>query len=152
MDNTDNRKFIEDSYNRARVYGMCKTKGEFAQLIGVHKSTLSAVGSGKSSGKVAAKKASEWLDQYEAERKALLNTSFPVLNELTFAEKAGYEAIVKEMVEKKEFDWDAFRAEAAKCIIGPVAVHMWDRCSTEMIAKEAISIANELIKQLRDGK
>jgi len=152
MDNTDNRKVIEDSYNLARLYGMCKTKGEFAQLIGVHKSTLSSVESGKSSGKVAAKKAQEWRDQYESERRALMNTAFPVLNELTFAEKAGYEAIVKEMMGEKEFDWKAFRAETAKCIIGPLAVHMRRDCSNQNIAHEAVLLADELIKELRYGE
>ena len=147
MKDTDYKRIVEDSYNRARVYGMCKTKGEFAKLIGVHKSTLSAVESGKSSGKVAAKKAREWLDQYEAERMALMNT-----NDLDFFEKAAYESLVKEMMGKKEFDWDAFRAEAAKCIIAPLAVHMWDKWSNKQIAHDAILLADELIKQLRDGE
>lgn len=49
-------------------------------------------------------------------------------------------------------DWDAFRREAAKDILGAVIAKKSSMCSYAEVVEEAIKFADELIKQLRDGK
>lgn len=57
---------------------------------------------------------------------------------------------------KPEVDWDAFRREAAKDILTGIATNISlyvrekNRCAAAV--KDALALADELIKQLRDGK
>lgn len=48
-----------------------------------------------------------------------------------------------------EFDWQSFRREAAKDILGTVIAKKSSMCSYEEVVKEAIEFADELIKQLK---
>ena len=145
-------KFIQDTYNWARYKGICRTKSEFAKIVGVCPSTISASSQERYSGKNTARKIKAWLDSKPFVGKPG-NDETPITNELLEQRPVYYsEALVKEMMAKKEFDWDAFRAEAAKCIIGPLAAHMWDKWSNKQIAHDAILLTDELIKQLRNGQ
>lgn len=49
-------------------------------------------------------------------------------------------------------DWSSFRREAAKDILGAVIAKKSSMCSYAEVVEEAIKFADELIKQLRDGK
>lgn len=46
-------------------------------------------------------------------------------------------------------DWEAFRREAAKDILGAVIAKKSSMCSYEEVVAEAIKFADELIKQLK---
>ena len=56
--------------------------------------------------------------------------------------------------ESAPIDWDAFRREAAKDILAGFAAKIGHPMSdySEQSCKYAIQLADELIKQLRDGK
>lgn len=47
-------------------------------------------------------------------------------------------------------DWEAFRREAAKDILGAIIAKKSSFCSYEEVVKEAIRFADELIKQLKE--
>ena len=47
-------------------------------------------------------------------------------------------------------DWDAFRREAAKDVLPAVIDKKSSMCSYEEVVKEAITFADELIKQLKE--
>lgn len=49
-------------------------------------------------------------------------------------------------------DWDAFRREAAKDIVAACYAERMGRCPEEHIAEMALKQADELIKQLKEGK
>lgn len=46
MRTEESQKFINDVFSTARFRGMCRTRGEFASLLGVNKSCLSTVMNG----------------------------------------------------------------------------------------------------------
>lgn len=48
-----------------------------------------------------------------------------------------------------DFDWQAFRREAAKDILGAVIAKKSSMCSYGEVVEEAIKFADELIKQLK---
>lgn len=48
-----------------------------------------------------------------------------------------------------EFDWQSFRREAAKDILGAVIAKKSSMCSYGEVVEEAIKFADELIKQLQ---
>lgn len=56
----------------------------------------------------------------------------------------------------EDVDWDAFRREAAKDILAGIATNIQiyineqDRC--KVAVHDAIALADELVKQLKDGK
>ncbi len=49
-------------------------------------------------------------------------------------------------------DWDAFRREAAKEVLPAIIEKKSSMCGYDEVVREAILFADELIKQLRDGK
>lgn len=49
-----------------------------------------------------------------------------------------------------EFDWQSFRREAAKDILGAVIAKKSSMCSYAEVVEEAIKFADELIKQLKE--
>ena len=66
---------------------------------------------------------------------------------------AGY-AIFRadDLIIDEPVDWSSFRREAAKDILGAVIAKKSSMCSYAEVVEEAIKFADELIKQLRDGK
>ena len=144
-------KFIQDTYNWARYKGICRTKSEFAKLVGVCQSTISASSQQRYSGKNTAKKVKAWLKQYESDRDAI-SKAIPIVNEIHEEHPVCYsEALVKEMMSKKEFDWNVFRAEASARILAGLVSNEMNYAITdpEWLAKNAIVLAGELIKQLK---
>ena len=141
-------KFIQDTYNWARYKGICRTKSEFAKIVGVCPSTISASSQERYSGKNTAKKIRAWLDSKPFVGKPG-NDETPIVQCDSEQRPVYYsEALVKEMMAKKEFDWEAFRAEAAKdiycaCVIGKVDM------SGKSRIKHAVNVADVLIKELR---
>lgn len=64
-------------------------------------------------------------------------------------------ASMRDMVivdESPSVDWDAFRREAAKEILPAIIEKKSAMCGYYEVVNEAILFADELIKQLRDGK
>jgi len=134
MDKTDYKQYIEDSYNWARYNGFCKTKLEFAKILGVHPATLSTKDN-RYSGRNTAMKIEVW-------RKSVTQE---------IASKT-----------KDEFDWNAYQREVAMRML-PIT-SQWkltkqsDKDSIpvsigipmEASVKIAIEYADELIKQLKE--
>ena len=127
MDKINYKQYIEDSYNWARHNGFCKTKLEFAKILGVHPATLS-MKDNRYSGRNTAMKIEVW-------RKSVEQT-------------------ITSEKEEKEFDWEAYRMEVSKVILTSIVTKPElyardkDRCAAA--AKDAIVMADELIKQLKE--
>ena len=134
MDKTDYKQYIEDSYNWARYNGFCKTKLEFAKILGVHPATLSTKDN-RYSGRNTAMKIEIW-------RKSVTQE---------IASKT-----------KDEFDWDVYRREVAMRML-PItsqwkltkqskkdSIPVFIGIPMEASVKIAIKYANELIKQLKE--
>ena len=130
-------KFIQDTYNWARYKGLCRTKAEFAKIVGVCQSTISASSQERYSGKNTAKKIKAWLEQFE--------------NRHDDATQATHENPSFVPV----FDWGVFRAEASVRILagladGHNACYAISDKDRAWAVTNAIALADELIKQLRD--
>jgi len=142
MEMTEYHKFIQEAYNWARYKGICRTKIEFAGIIGVNPSTISATNQRRYSGKSTAKKVKAWLEQYK-------NMFDDIPQEVPHIITA------KEMMIPK-FDWDVFRAEASVRILSGLVMNEVTNAFNrngfhpEPLVKNAIDIADELIKQLKD--
>ena len=146
-------KFIQDTYNWARYMGICRTKSEFAKIVGVCPSTISASSQERYSGKNTARKIKAWLDSKPFVCKPG-NDETSITNELLEQRPVYYsEDLVKEMMAKKEFDWKAFRAKASARILSGLVSNEMNYAITdpEWLAKNAIALADELIKQLKHG-
>ena len=149
-------KFIQDTYNWARYMGICRTKSEFAKIVGVCPSTISASSQERYSGKNTARKVKAWLDSKPFVGKPG-NDETPIIQCDSEQRPVYYsEALVKEMMAKKEFDWKAFRAEASARILAGIADSKTNYATREeersLTVRIARSLADELIKQLRDGQ
>jgi len=144
-------KFIQDTYNWARYMGICRTKSEFAKIVGVCPSTISASSQERYSGKNTAKKIRAWLKQYESDRDAI-SKAIPIVNEIHEEHPIHYsDALVKEMMSKKEFDWNVYRAEVAGRVLAGFASKIGHQMSdyAEQSCKYAVALTDELIKQLK---
>ena len=134
-------KFIQDTYNWARYMGICRTKSEFAKIVGVCPSTISASSQERYSGKNTAKKIRAWLKQFENEYDDIPHGAPKIITE-----KA-------EMI--PVFDWDVFRAEASARILAGIVSRrkscyaMYEK-DCQIAADDAIALADELIKQLKN--
>lgn len=149
-------KFIQDTYNWARYKGICRTKTEFAKIVGVCPSTISASSQERYSGKNTAKKIRAWLDSKPFVGKPG-NDETPIIQCDSEQRPVYYsEALVKELMAKKEFDWDVYRAEVAGRVLSNIAASCFNYITAkeirELDVRNAISLADELIKQLRDGQ
>ena len=125
-------KFIQDTYNWARYMGICRTKSEFAKIVGVCPSTISASSQERYSGKNTAKKIKAWLKQYESDNNA---------------------AILGEPIEHDvPFDWSVFRAETSARVLAGFAMNARyiGVMSPEPMVRHAIEVADELIKLLKN--
>ena len=134
-------KFIQETYNWARYKGLCRTKAEFASLVGVCQSTISASSQERYSGKNTAKKIRAWLKQFENEYDEIPQGAPQIINE-----KA-------EMI--PVFDWNVYRAEVAGRVLagladGHNACYAISDKERAWAVNNAISLADELIKQLKD--
>ena len=60
------------------------------------------------------------------------------------------------LIIKEAVDWEAFRREAAKNILAGIAtniqIYLNEKDKCKAAARDAIALADELIKQLKDGK
>lgn len=125
--NIDYRKYIEDSYNWARYKGLCKTKTEFARLVGVCPSTVSAANQKRYTGKNTARRIEAW-------RKTIEGPEY-------------------ERIHDSEFNWVSFRREAAKVFASRLIGMGRDdgyKYSPAEVVGYAIVYADELVKQLRN--
>ena len=121
MDKTNYKQYIEDSCNWAIYNRFCKTKYEFAKIIGVHPATLYTK-SNRCSGKNTARKIDAW-------RKSVMQT------------------ITSE--KEEQFDWEEYRRDVAAKML-PVIFSRWSADSKQTSVKNAIEYADELIKQLKE--
>ena len=132
MDKTEYGKYVRDTFNWARMKGICKTKGEFAELVGVHRATLSAVENGKSSGKSTVKRIEKWMNE---------RNDIPTV----------------QVIGKLRFDdtyWETFRAEVSGRILAGIvdgrnACYAVSDKERTWAVSNALSLTDELIKQLR---
>jgi len=133
MGNTEYGNYVRDTFNWARLKGICKTKGEFAELVGVHRATLSAVENGKSSGKSTVKRIEKWMNEHR--------TDIPTA----------------QIIGKLRFDdtyWETFRAEVSGRILAGL-VHGHNSCYSisdkdrKLAVYDALSLTDELIEQLK---
>lgn len=57
---------------------------------------------------------------------------------------------------KEDVDWEAFRREAAKDILAGIAtrieIYLKEKDKCKAAAHDAIALADELVKQLKDGR
>ena len=121
MDKTNYKQYIEDSYNWARYNGFCKTKLEFAKILGVHPATLSTKDN-RYSGRNTAMKIEVW-------RKSVEQT------------------ITSE--KEEQFDWQKYRREVAKDMMISLAEMGIGNCYSETV-RYSIEYTDELIKQLKE--
>ncbi len=60
------------------------------------------------------------------------------------------------LIIKEAVDWEAFRREAAKEILAGIAtrieIYIGKKDKCKVAARDAIALADELVKQLKDGK
>ena len=133
-------KFIQDTYNWARYKGLCRTKSEFAKIVGVCPSTISASSQERYSGKNTAKKIRAWLKQFENECDDI---------------PQGVQRIITEKEKMiPVFYWNVYRAEVAGRVLAGIAngrnacyaISDKDRV---WAVNNAISLADELIEQLK---
>ena len=133
MDKTNYKQYIEDSYNWARYNGFCKTKLEFAKILGVHPAALSTKDN-RYSGRNTAMKIEVW-------RKSVEQT------------------VTSEKIE--DFNWEEYRREVAMRMLPVTSQWKLTKQSNNetyvsigipMTAsvKIAIEYADELIKQLKE--
>jgi len=132
------QQFIKDTLNWARANDVVKTQYEFAAAVGLDTCTVSAVLNEKYSGKVAARKVEKWRETVDKDFE-------PVFEPYTLPRR------------RPNPDWETFRRETAKDMLVSSTV-MMDRAghnieeTVKMSAKLAIAFADELVKQLKDGK
>ena len=124
----DYRKYIEDSFNWAKYKGFCKTKAEFAKIIGVNQCSVSSTKNSKYSGRNTAMKIASWRESVEGK----------------FAPRIGEQTT--------DIDWKAYHREAAKVILASLVVsENGIYPDPEEVAGLAIVYADELVKQLKNG-
>ena len=137
-------KFIQDTYNWARYKGICRTKSEFAKIVGVCPSTISASSQERYSGKNTAKKIKAWLKQFENEVEA---GEFP---------RGRLQIITGKPEMITVFDWGVYRAEVAGRVLAGIVsgrkscYAMYEK-DCQIATADALALADELIKQLRNG-
>jgi transcriptional regulator with XRE-family HTH domain len=129
------QKYVEEAYNWAIKNRLAHNKSDFAELVGVDKTTISQIIKGRMSGKATAKKIKLWMDAGPSTDHTLKLTN-------TFEE--GYNKAVRDM---DSFNWLAFRREAAKDILVALCTTM--PINMEEDVRQAINIADELIRQLK---
>lgn len=131
------QQFIKDTLNWARSNDIVKTQYEFARLVGLDAGTISSVLRERYSGKAAARIVEKWRESVDKDFE-------PVIEPYNQARK------------KTTTYWENFRRETARHML-PTAIAITDRSELdieEMVknsAPLAVALADELIKQLRDG-
>lgn len=138
----DYQKYVAEAYNWAVKNRLAHNKTDFAELVGVDKTTISQIINGKMSGKATAKKIKLWMDAGPSTDHTLKLTN-------TFDE--GYNKALRDM---DSFNWLAFRREAAKdclCALLPnIIFNEFDEDSTlSYHCSLAVRWADELIRQLK---
>ena len=132
------QQFIKDTLNWARSNDIVKTQYEFARLVGLDAGTISSVLRERYSGKAAARIVEKWRETVDKDFE-------PVIELYNQAKK------------KTTTYWENFRRETAQRVI-PSVFEMILRTQFENTdgaimasASIAVALADELIKQLRDG-
>lgn len=78
----------------------------------------------------------------------------PTINILSPYDAVKQELTLEDLVKYREeldnWDWEKYRREAAKDILGAVIAKKSFMCSYEEVVNEAIEFADELIKQLKE--
>ena len=126
------QQFIKDTLNWARSNDIVKTQYEFARLVGLDAGTISSVLRERYSGKAAARIVEKWRESVDKDFE-------PVIEPYNQARK------------KTTTYWENFRRETAQRML-PVVYEQWTgTLGKPDIARVAVALADELVKQLKDG-